>query len=157
MANHTTPLDQRFSKYVTPTTPNQCWPWQGGTTKAGYGKITAGGANGRTLMAHRVAYELHHGPIPDGKEVAHECDNRLCCNPYHLIAKTHAENQGDMKQRGRSNGSRGESNKNVKLSDFDVSEIRRLHMLGESNTAIAKQFHVDQSTVSLIVNNKSRN
>jgi hypothetical protein len=81
-----------------------CWEWQGGKFKNGYGMFNAGRfADGRqdTRYTHRLAYELSHGPIPDGLVVRHDCDNKACCNPYHLQVGTQADNLMDASRRGR--------------------------------------------------------
>lgn len=76
--------------------PDECAPWTGSRTKAGYGTFTSGG---RHFYAHRAAYEAAHGPIPEGYDVDHTCHNedlscpggdgcphRACCNERHLRA-----------------------------------------------------------------------
>lgn len=66
-----------------------CWLWTGGKVRDGYGKF---GHKGRTVQAHRFAYELVRGPIPDGLTIDHLCARPLCVNPNHLEPVTLAEN-----------------------------------------------------------------
>ncbi len=65
-----------------------CWIWQR-VRHAGYGRISF---NGKSLLTHRVAYELVKGPIPPGLEIDHLCRVPSCINPDHLEAVTHREN-----------------------------------------------------------------
>jgi HNH endonuclease len=78
----------RFWELVSPEPTSGCWLWTGKTWN-GYGKFIVGG---RTMAAHRYAYELFSGPIPDGLELDHVCRVRSCVNPAHLEACTHREN-----------------------------------------------------------------
>lgn len=63
---------------------SECWLWTGLQHK-GYGRYSDG-------LAHRVSYEIHRGPIPDGLELDHLCRTPLCVNPDHLEPVTRAEN-----------------------------------------------------------------
>ncbi len=82
----------------------RCHQWMGPTTVDGYGRL-----GGRGLYAHRWILEQKLGrPLRKGEEARHRCDNPTCVNPDHLEPGTHAENMGDMVERGRSRGWHGE-------------------------------------------------
>jgi hypothetical protein len=78
---------ERFWSMVDKT--SMCWNWTGRLTPAGYAHIRY---NGVQVMAHRVAYELCVGPIPEGKFIDHKCHNRSCVNPAHLRPVTVKQN-----------------------------------------------------------------
>lgn len=96
---------QRFwSKVRVLDDDRACWTWTASQTTRGYGQFTWAARFGRTypVGAHRVAYELTHGvEIPQGQEILHSCDNRLCVNPKHLSLGTHTDNMRDASQKGR--------------------------------------------------------
>lgn len=128
-----------------------CWIWQGSTDKDGYGRLQFGR---RTLKAHRVAYELFVGPLSVTEIVRHTCDNPPCVNPDHLIAGTHADNQHDKVERGRS--LRGERNPRAKLSADQVAEIRTRYTTEHvTQLALAKEYGVTQSHISWILRKAS--
>lgn len=66
-----------------------CWEWTGARTRNGYGHVKVGGIH---WMAHRYAYTVQVGPIPDGLQLDHLCRNRACINPAHLEPVSHGEN-----------------------------------------------------------------
>lgn len=81
-------LPDRFWNKVMPEPNSGCWLWDGCTT-VGYGRIYM---DGKLALAHRVSYEAHKGPIPDGLQVDHLCRVKSCVNPDHLEAVTAKEN-----------------------------------------------------------------
>jgi len=91
-------IAERFWSHVV-TMPNGCMEWTGRIDRKGYGRVTV---NSEHLAAHRFAWELANGPIPDGLHMRHfVCDNPPCCNPEHLLPGTHADNMADMVAKGR--------------------------------------------------------
>lgn len=66
---------------------NGCWEWVGATLLPGYGCLKV---RGKTLRAHRFAFEVEHGPVAPGVDIHHRCHNRLCVNPDHLEALDHS-------------------------------------------------------------------
>jgi hypothetical protein len=86
-------LASRFWAKVQKT--DGCWKWIGGTTSFGYGVVEISRNPRRRTQAHRVSWELHYGPIPDGMDVLHSCDNPPCTRPDHLFLGTALDNQQD--------------------------------------------------------------
>lgn len=79
-----------------------CWNWPMSKQPSGYGQIRTSTTPKVTVStAHRMAYTLFVGPIPDGLAIMHMCDNRACFNPAHLKPGTLCENNIDMMQKGR--------------------------------------------------------
>lgn len=124
-----------------------CWEWQGGKDKDGYGSLRWG----KEQRSHRVAWILSFGPIPNGLQVLHHCDNPPCCNPIHLFTGTSDDNNKDMIRKGRSNPPRGERAGTAKLTTQDVLEIRRLHSEGIVQRKIAEMFAVGFKAINKIV------
>lgn len=65
-----------------------CWTWTG-CTRSGYGIARI---KRKSRQAHRISYEIHTGPIPDGMDIDHKCFTRSCVNPAHLRAVTRKQN-----------------------------------------------------------------
>jgi hypothetical protein len=90
-------LPRRFWKKVR-AAESGCWEWTGSQDRKGYGWYSH---SGQARRAHRVAHEVLVGPVGDGLQVLHSCDNPPCINPAHLRAGTPAQNSAEMVERGR--------------------------------------------------------
>jgi hypothetical protein len=79
--------------------PGGCWLWRHAKGEGGYGRVRF---QGRSVYTHRLAWELTHGPVPEGFDVLHCCDTPPCGNPEHLFLGTDADNAADRAAKGRS-------------------------------------------------------
>ncbi|MDF1895095.1 HNH endonuclease [Rahnella contaminans] len=115
------PLEERFWEKVIKKSEEECWYWTAAAVRGGSGqrKLTYGvigaqrnaSGNVKILLAHRISWEMHNGPIPAGKYIDHICHNTLCVNPNHLrlaTPKQNTENQCVVDSRSTS-GYRGVS------------------------------------------------
>lgn len=123
-----------------------CHDWQSTLHRDGYGKFWF---NGMQIAAHRMAYLLYCGEIPDEAWVLHHCDNRKCVNPEHLYIGDAAQNSQDRSKRLRYACR--------KLSAEDVNNIRDSYAEGSlSQTDLADLYGVRQCHVSRIVRCEQR-
>lgn len=133
-------ISTNFWKYVDIAGPGECWDWLAGQHDAGYGRFRL---DDKTIFAHRHAYTLIKGPIPEGMQVCHTCDRPECCNPDHLFLGTTADNMRDACKKGR---------KAIKLTEEAVRDIRASERSGTPRQVIAKKYGVTVGLICRIVN-----
>lgn len=151
-----------------------CWLWLGGRSGGGGGQRGQYGdvmRHGQRLLAHRVAWSLEYGPIPDGKMILHRCDVKLCVRPTHLYAGTALDNSRDAVERGQQprgerhgsrtkpdrwfHGPRGETHPSAKLTQGQVESIREALNRGESQKQLAQSYGVTASNICHINRGRS--
>lgn len=142
-----------------------CWPWTGTCSAKGYGRFRMDMVD---YVAHRLAHEVANGKIPAGILVCHKCDNPPCCNPAHLFPGTAQDNRADCVAKGRqARGDKsgrhthpetnpvGERNGEHKLTEREVSEIRKLSAMGSSYETLRRQFKVSKSAIAKAVTRRT--
>lgn len=152
MAYYKIPLAERMQRYTDRSGgPDTCWPWTRSRNADGYGK--AGVGTRAEMRAHRAAWQVAYGAIPDGMCVLHHCDNPACCNPRHLFLGTNVDNIADKVAKGRQRGPQpGERNHSAKLTDQQALEIRERYAAGGvRQRQIAAEYGVGQSQISRVV------
>lgn len=139
-------MDRIMRKLQGSNKAGGCLVWTGKKNEGGYGQIQH---KGRVVGVHRLFWILWRGPIPDGIEVCHKCDNPACVRIDHLFLGTHTENMRDMASKGRGiyPESKGEAHGAAKLSNSVVIAIRNDR---RPQQAIADDMRISQSLVSQI-------
>lgn len=151
----------RFWRKANVGNPEVCWPWLSGQFNDGdgYGQfaISCGGRKNlikHRYRAHRVAYFLTHGVLPDDLCVCHTCDNPICVNPRHLFLGTGIQNVQDRNNKKRD--AKGEQHGMHKLTTKDILEIRRLRVTKKlPYSALGKMFGVSTTHAGFIVRKES--
>lgn len=158
---HNRSLLERYSEKVDKRGPDDCWPWLAAKDIGGYGVINnERGCEPRKLKAHRLAYSLEFGDIPEELIVRHVvCANPACCNPAHLAVGSHADNSEDMIRDGHSilgdrhpskidpRGWRESRKDSISLTEELVLEIRRRYSEGEGPRSIASDLGLGRIAV----------
>jgi len=148
--------EERFWVRVNiPVDPDACWEWIGSKASSGYGSMMIDKKD--NYLVHRFSWELHHGPIPDGMFICHQCDNPLCVNPNHLFCGTPLDNMRDMIAKGRQVRIEpphlcGEDHPRATLTQEQVNEMRSLYASGNYTIAdLALRYDTTRSNANLIV------
>jgi hypothetical protein len=139
-----------FMARFTIASGDACWVWTGSLQKKNYGVF-------RGQRAHRLAYQLFRGPIPEGHGVLHTCDNPPCVRPSHLFTGTKQDNVDDMVKKNRqASGNRhgarthperihrGDDHLGSKLTEQDVIDLRLSTL---SNRELADIYDLDITTI----------
>lgn len=147
------PIEDRFWRKVKKT--KACWIWTGATNHGGYGLLRPGRpGGGGYVRAHRVSWEIHRGPVPDGLCVLHDCpggqDNPACVNPDHLWLGTRVDNHRDRDAKGHSPS--GVKNGQAKLTQREVLAIRRDLAAGVTGRVLSSRHGVAEAHISRIKN-----
>jgi hypothetical protein len=143
------PVVKRFWENVL--MQDGCWAWRGQKNPDGYGQIHVRrrSEDFRTvLLAHRISWEIHKGPIPPGMFVCHHCDNPECANPEHLFLGTNRDNMIDCSMKGRQNGAAksfpGSKNGCAILNEDIVRKIRKSK---ETPTILGNRYGVSRGLI----------
>ena len=159
----------KFALMVEDAPEGACKTWRGFRNPLGYGMIRVSQSESMRL-AHRVAFQLFVGDIPDGMCVCHRCDNPACVNVAHLFLGTNADNVADKMAKGRDRYvrggehwtrakpwllRRGEEHAQATLSEEGVALIRSMSAAGIPTGVIAKQFGVAWVTIDAVIKRKT--
>lgn len=136
--------EERFMSFVDIDEATGAWLWDGGITGSGYGGFWL---NGQTVLAHRFAYEMRHGPIPDGMFVCHKYEElgRHNVNPDHLFLGSHTDNMQDAADKHRT--AHGGRNGQSKLTETDVAAIRSS---SDTGAVLSRLYGVSEAKISQI-------
>jgi hypothetical protein len=140
-------LHQRFNRLLLRGGEDECWPWPGTIMKVGYGQLCW---RYERHYAHRLSYEVHHGPIPPGLEVLHGCDNKQCVNPAHLHAGTHADNMREAGERGLMSTEPRLLGVGHPLAKLTEEAVRHIRSSSERGVDLARRYGVYPSLISRV-------
>lgn len=149
----TSPRTRFYTHVEIPLDDSACWLWIGPVAGNGYGQLQV---NGQRTWAHRLSYELHRGPIPDGLMVRHVvCHTPLCVNWRHLDVGTAQDNMDDALRDGTREHLKGPTHPLARLTPDDVRAIRSGHERGDSYAILARRYGVSKPTIASIISGKT--
>lgn len=133
-----------------------CWRWNGYIGKNGYGQIQRGIRGAGFMNSHVAVWLLTHKSLPpQGMCVCHSCDNRACVNPAHLWLGTDADNNRDMRVKGRAKHVTGEDHGGARLTWTQIREARALFKAGHKIADIARRYGMHRGNMCRIVHNRN--
>lgn len=135
--------NEPFKNRYTVDEQTGCWVWIIKNPIQRYGWWKAFGE----IKAHRASWVMHNGPVPDGMQVLHKCDNPRCVNPQHLFIGTQIDNMKDMSLKKRGRVSVGARNTNAKLNE---AQVRLVRVSSIPNKQLAELLGVNANTIGCI-------
>ncbi len=132
-------IEERFEAKVERIPFYGCWAWMGALNERGYGVIGRGARGQGNEKAHRLAYRLYRGEIPEGKYMLHKCGNPGCVNPWHLEPGTQKENMADMIRMGR-HYQPDNSGENATWAKLNAEQAKEIKSAKERTMKVAAQF-----------------
>lgn len=142
--------DEFFWAKVNKT--EKCWLWTGFLNHDGYGRVGPIKGVRSGGRAHKIAWEMANGPVPEGLSVMHLCDTRACVRLDHLKLGTHQENMLDCLQKKRTTF--GEKSHSAKLTEAQAIEIKALR--GKvSQRELSEKYGVSQTAICCVQRGRS--
>jgi len=145
-------IAKRFFAKVIVRGASDCWLWTGCRNSLGYGRFNIG--ENVIINASRVSLVISTGRNPLDMDCLHSCDNPSCVNPSHLRWGTHKENMKDKKIRGRGKPPKRHTVHESALTRDNAEYIKRLVLLGFSQSEVAKAYGVSPVVIYKAVHNK---
>jgi hypothetical protein len=127
-------IEQRLKEYSTVDLKTDCWNWQHYANKQGQGYISY---DNKLYLASRLSYMIFIGPIPEGLNVCHKCDNPKCVNPKHFFLGTDFDNMQDCQSKGR--------NRRI-LNDEQIKQLKKDRVIGMTYKNLADKYAIKLHT-----------
>jgi hypothetical protein len=144
-------LQERFEAKFQRGEPDACWNWLAGKCRDGYGTFDV---FGKSVGAHRMAYELYVGEIPFGLQVLHSCDNPACVNPSHFFLGTHGDNMRDRSKKGRHSAGDRKGERHP-MAVLTVDQVLAIRADARPDKVVAKDYPTSWHNVRNIRNRVS--
>lgn len=146
----------RFWGYVTKGSQDECWIWSGPLNGSGYAFLFVrfAGRKWTQWLAHRLSFAIANGSVPEGAQVNHKCDNKLCVSPSHLWLGSQKDNMMDALS--KNHRAFGSLNGNSKLNDEKVRAMRSIYAKGGITLKqVGAQFGITAASACSIVNRQT--
>ena len=148
------PSDSQYCERIL-VDANGCWMWAGPRSVHGRAILNI---NGRSKYAYRVVWEELKGPIPDGLQCCHKCDEPACVNPEHIFLGTAKDNMRDCAAKGRIRGGspKGDANRMTKFADALIAQMRSELAHGARQIDLVRAYGISRSHANRIARGLAR-